>query len=241
MGNGFAALHATPNSPPPPPTPTQDGDNNPVGGVGHLNVNGAGTRNQFGLDFQDKKIGGGVWTKALCERDSDGDGLSNGVELGDPECVWVKGGLAPQFDTGISHPGQKNGEEVSRARDSCEKYAAPTAAAVAAHDAASVNLTFTPPYNVPTKRTTYTKFAFNMFDIAKTAGLDQGTAAKTLFGTRFGVVNKHENVVHHMILYACDKKVAFIGKPLHGDRSLARLEILPHSLSARPPSPPTPI
>ena len=154
-----------------------------------------------------------MWTKALCQKDSDGDGLSNGVELGDPQCVWVKGGAKPQFDTGISHPGQKNGEEVSRARDSCEKYVAPTAAAVATHDAASVNLTFTPPYSVPTKRTTYTKFAFNLFDIAQTAGLDQGTAAKTLFGARFGVVNKHENVVHHMILYACDKKVAFIGKP----------------------------
>lgn len=27
-----------------------------------------------------------TWTKALCMLDSDGDGFSNGVELGDPEC-----------------------------------------------------------------------------------------------------------------------------------------------------------
>lgn len=33
------------------------------------------------------------WTKTLCEKDSDGDGLSNGVELGDPCCIWVPGAI----------------------------------------------------------------------------------------------------------------------------------------------------
>ena len=31
---------------------------------------------------------GFVWTRALCEADSDGDGLTNGEELGDPCCEW---------------------------------------------------------------------------------------------------------------------------------------------------------
>ena len=32
----------------------------------------------FGLDFA---AAGHAWTRALCEKDSDGDGFSNGVEL----------------------------------------------------------------------------------------------------------------------------------------------------------------
>eukprot|EP00962_Isochrysis_galbana_P029112 scaffold9276_cov112-Isochrysis_galbana.AAC.9 len=34
---------------------------------------------------------GYVWTTALCELDTDGDGQSNGLELGDPCCVWSPG------------------------------------------------------------------------------------------------------------------------------------------------------
>ncbi|XP_033732467.1 tyramine beta-hydroxylase-like isoform X2 [Pecten maximus] len=44
------------------------------------------------------------WTRALCEMDSDGDGKTNGEELGDPACVWVKGN-SPAATNGISHPG----------------------------------------------------------------------------------------------------------------------------------------
>lgn len=41
--------------------------------------------NVFGEDW---KLNGFVWTKELCELDSDGDGFTNGEELGDPCCVW---------------------------------------------------------------------------------------------------------------------------------------------------------
>ena len=36
--------------------------------------------------------------------DSDGDGMTNGAELGDPDCTWTPG-TAPKFSAGISHPG----------------------------------------------------------------------------------------------------------------------------------------
>ncbi|KAH3782925.1 hypothetical protein DPMN_160849 [Dreissena polymorpha] len=35
--------------------------------------------------------------------DSDGDGKTNGAELGDPTCAWVKGGVPTGHATG--HPG----------------------------------------------------------------------------------------------------------------------------------------
>ena len=47
------------------------------------------------------------WNAALCRKDSDGDGLTNGQELGDPDCVWTKGQL-PQRITDITHPGMES-------------------------------------------------------------------------------------------------------------------------------------
>merc|ERR1711972_73302 len=49
-------------------------------------------------------MGGRQWTKALCEQDSDGDGQSNGLELGDPNCEWKVVAL-PAEVADISHPG----------------------------------------------------------------------------------------------------------------------------------------
>ena len=53
-------------------------------GLGHINTGGGGARNAFGSAFKDA---GPSWTTAFCEADSDGDGQSNGEELGDPCCA----------------------------------------------------------------------------------------------------------------------------------------------------------
>ena len=45
------------------------------------------------------------WTWELCRKDSDGDGKTNGEELGDPSCDWTTGAV-PQFANNISHPGK---------------------------------------------------------------------------------------------------------------------------------------
>ena len=58
-----------------------------------------------------------AWTKELCEDDADGDGQSNGLELGDPCCVW-KEGSTPDFVTDISIPGDPN-SLTSRSMPSC--------------------------------------------------------------------------------------------------------------------------
>ncbi len=158
----------------------------------------SGSRNLFGADFA---AAGKKWTKELCAKDSDGDGLTNGQELGDPECKWSKdGGVVPQFDTGLTHPGIASTEEVMREIDSCTNYQPPSSIDTIN---TQLNLTFT-PYNVPSKPTTYAKFAFNMADLIQENGLatDQGT----YFGVKFGVINKNIDVVHHLILYGCAAK-----------------------------------
>jgi hypothetical protein len=70
-------------------------------GVGHLVPEGGGTRNAYGAAFE---AAGFQWTAALCAADSDGDGFSNGEELGDPACVWLVGAI-PSRVADISHPG----------------------------------------------------------------------------------------------------------------------------------------
>lgn len=46
---------------------------------------------------------GRKWTRALCTGDADHDGQTNGLEMGDPCCVWTTG-AAPVFVTGLSDP-----------------------------------------------------------------------------------------------------------------------------------------
>ncbi|KAL4218745.1 DBH-like monooxygenase protein 1 [Mactra antiquata] len=76
------------------------GNNQIWDGVGHLNPAGSGARNQFGLDFINA---GKRWTKDLCNKDSDFDGKTNGVELGDPKCLWNPGDIPTSPPS--SHPG----------------------------------------------------------------------------------------------------------------------------------------
>jgi uncharacterized protein (TIGR03382 family) len=65
----------------------------------------------FGSDAKSHLVadGGGVstehvlWDQAWCQRDSDGDGMTNGQELGDPDCTWVEGDPNPAG--AVTNPG----------------------------------------------------------------------------------------------------------------------------------------
>ncbi|RLN88750.1 hypothetical protein BBJ28_00009806 [Nothophytophthora sp. Chile5] len=70
-------------------------------GTGDNHIN-----NAFGAAFNN---GGLQWTVALCQADSDGDGQTNGQELGDPCCEWTQSsGMPPRWTLGVSHPSNKS-------------------------------------------------------------------------------------------------------------------------------------
>jgi len=69
--------------------------------VGHTCPDLDADLNPFGKDFKAAKL---TWTYDLCSKDSDGDGRTNGEELGDPHCEWKDDG-APKYTQGVSHPG----------------------------------------------------------------------------------------------------------------------------------------
>ncbi|ESO86958.1 hypothetical protein LOTGIDRAFT_58933, partial [Lottia gigantea] len=77
-------------------------DNTIWNGVGHWNSKGAGLLNSFGEDF--RTIGIHQWNSELCKHDSDGDGVSNGAELGDPNCLWTPSNNH-QLASPTGHPG----------------------------------------------------------------------------------------------------------------------------------------
>ncbi|CAH0484671.1 unnamed protein product [Peronospora farinosa] len=70
--------------------------------IGHVQV-GGGPINDFGLDFKEAEF---MWTTTFCEKDSDGDGQTNGQELGDPCCEFVqRKNEKVRWTEGVSHPG----------------------------------------------------------------------------------------------------------------------------------------
>ena len=62
-----------------------NGECNTVLALGHRSGIGGDALNEFGKAFREA---GYTWTSELCHADADGDGQSNGFELGDPCCCW---------------------------------------------------------------------------------------------------------------------------------------------------------
>ena len=78
----------------------------PNGGVDrcascHVNAAGGGARNAFGLQIEANFLtaagflGSVVWGPELAALDADGDGATNGQELGDPTGAWTVGDADP--------------------------------------------------------------------------------------------------------------------------------------------------
>ncbi|XP_050408479.1 uncharacterized protein LOC130010327 [Patella vulgata] len=159
-------------------------------GVGHLNQAGGGDRNQFGKDFAQA---GHQWTVELCEKDSDGDGMSNGQELGDPNCQWEQG-KAPDRDTLLSHPGICDpwGSAKCNETNSWVKCDSDVLTCPAIDEEGTqrmdlrMNLT-----SVPNKETTYMCMSFDL----------PSDEEYHLIASK-PIINESK-VMHHMLLFAC--------------------------------------
>ncbi|KAK3580056.1 hypothetical protein CHS0354_001009 [Potamilus streckersoni] len=159
-------------------------------GVGHKMVLGGGERNQFGLDFS---TAGKQWTKALCQLDSDGDGKTNGEELGDPHCLWTKG-QSPSRSSGLSHPGvcepvNSTLCEVKNFWVSCQKEEF-KCDAINQNETKNVTVRF-PVTEIPPKETTYKCM---IFDLPQDGDYH-------LVATEAIIDNV--NAMHHIIVYGC--------------------------------------
>lgn len=74
----------------------------------HINPAGGGSRNNFGQAVEAKVSPNGqenFWDASLAALDSDGDGKTNGQELGDPNGTWRPGQPNPGNSSTVSNPG----------------------------------------------------------------------------------------------------------------------------------------
>lgn len=72
----------------------------------HVSSGGGGSLNKFGQVVGSKYLNGGnvVWNAELAGLDSDGDGFTNGAELGDPKGEWKIGQANPNVNE-VTNPG----------------------------------------------------------------------------------------------------------------------------------------
>ncbi|XP_076111680.1 tyramine beta-hydroxylase-like [Mytilus galloprovincialis] len=138
-----------------------------------------------------------VWDTTLCQMDSDGDGMTNGYELGDPNCVWVAGqGITPERVIDITHPGicdPFNAPQCYQANTdftiSCTsiQFNCP-----ATQDPGVTSYTYSlPPTPVPVKETTYMCMVFDF---------PQG---QDIHQIAYEPFIDNANVLHHMTIMGC--------------------------------------
>ncbi|XP_053381030.1 uncharacterized protein LOC123555574 isoform X2 [Mercenaria mercenaria] len=158
-------------------------------GVGHFNEMGGGPRNPFGLDFKANNF---RWDSVLCQKDSDGDGKTNGEELGDPECVWTKG-KQPTRKTRLTHPGicdPMNTPLCNGKTDfvQCEhkEFDCP-----AIKEEGTFNFTVRLPETaVPAKETTYMCYTFEV-------------PSNESHVVAYEPIIDNDYVMHHMVVFKC--------------------------------------
>jgi dopamine beta-monooxygenase len=163
-------------------------------GVGHKAQGGAGPRNPFGVTFE---TNGEVWSVKICQTDSDGDGKTNGEELGDPNCTFTKGST-PSRTTGISHPGicEPLGDPKCATMNSWLNCTPPTTTCPEFDQASSKKLELRfPNSSVPAKFTTYICLGFVL----------PNDTDYHIIGMRPIIDNA--NILHHGVLYGCDRPV----------------------------------
>lgn len=155
--------------------------------------------NPFGAAFVSS---GFRWTAELCSADSDGDGRTNGEELGDPCCTWKEGDEPSPYMARFqpTHPGFNSHVQP-------EDYTAPTcgsaeaAPSVRGPSMSSFNegevqrvIEFKiKSYELPKRRTTYVNIPFNFPDLS-------AEVFHIVWGEAIVVLKRH---LHHYTIQGC--------------------------------------
>jgi len=169
--------------------------------------------NPFGEDWRSN---GFVWTKELCELDSDQDGYTNGEELGDPCCVWTTASSQVMLNSvdGFlpSHPGMidhtqpvgsifnktslctniedESIEDDTKNEDYYDKYYNPE------ETRGSFELRID-PFPIPIKETTYANFIFNIPE-------DLPDFFHVVFGE--AIIDQPDHL-HHFVINGCPSRI----------------------------------
>ena len=155
-------------------------------GVGHQAVGGGGVLNPFGRDF---KEAGFQWTVDLCRTDSDGDGRTNGQELGDPDCTWNQG-EEPTLPA-TSHPGIPDEPTDIPPANTCTNFEPPD-------NTKTMDITFTQPNNLDGTRTQYVCEQFEALAPTMNPWTNEFQQIKT------EPLIDNQDVIHHIWIYICD-------------------------------------
>ncbi|CAE8632370.1 unnamed protein product [Polarella glacialis] len=188
-------------------------------GVGHADCKGG----KFPLNpFGDALSAASYqWTKELCQVDSDGDGRTNGEELGDPCCTWKEGAVPSEYTDQISptHPGYSNHVHADYVTPDCSSTQPCSAPLISQFLPAEEQRTLEvrslgdsgDGYELPAKETTYVNIGLNI------DGIGEGP---------FHLINGEVLVQHgsptsptyphHFVLMGCQQ--AF--KPEHNGKAL---------------------
>mmetsp|Transcript_18058 Transcript_18058/g.36528 ORF Transcript_18058/g.36528 Transcript_18058/m.36528 type:complete len:735 (+) Transcript_18058:124-2328(+) len=189
-------------------------------GIGHPACDGgtSGASPQLLSPFgQDWKDAGFRWTTELCQADSDGDGLTNGEELGDPCCVWTVEdeavGWVSEYTRNFvpSHPGDADHvlpegyerpascdaeEMVVPAGEGGGSVALGTAGYNEGEERGSFDFLIK-DYPIPRETTTYVDFVFNLPE-------DLPDVVHIVYGEALVSQPKH---LHHFVLQGCTSRI----------------------------------
>eukprot|EP00892_Ulva_mutabilis_P012914 jgi/Ulvmu1/9996/UM059_0045.1 len=182
--------------------------------VGHVDCRGGSIKgstgtslNSFGQAFRDA---GYQWTAHFCRADSDGDGRTNGQELGDPCCVWHAGKPLPVDPSYvISHPGDPEDTTPSPAPSAsdCRALQAARGGAAGSTSAEAVEAMFAPGeerreihFQVKNHKlmANETVYANAFFPVPQEEAL-------YIVGFVPNIDNKH--MIHHLVAYFCTGKM----------------------------------
>jgi dopamine beta-monooxygenase len=213
---------------------TEGCENGLCAAIGHGTCKG-GTfpLNQFGTDME---LAGHKWTKELCEKDSDGDGLTNGEELGDPCCLFEGFDIPSDYTQTMmpSHPAFNNSKLENYARPDCDitvpKGKSPPMGKFNEGEVQKMIEVFIDDYEIQMpgdfgEATDYVDIAWNFND---------DSADEFHVVSAEGIVALPKNL-HHYVVYGCSGKFPedMHGKPLtrsNRDRMTAAGVVCPGSI-----------